>query len=72
MLWLPGLLNTTLIRHAPKTIGLVLAGNVPFVGMHDLICVLASGHNAKSKTEFKGHVFFPLVETGFSENKCRL
>lgn len=44
---------------SPKTIGLVLAGNVPFVGMHDLICVLASGHNAKVKLSSKDMFFFP-------------
>ncbi len=29
-----------------KNIGLILAGNIPLVGFHDLICVLISGHNA--------------------------
>ncbi|MBD3724862.1 MAG: acyl-CoA reductase, partial [Flavobacteriaceae bacterium] len=30
----------------PKKIGLILAGNIPLVGFHDLISVLISGHNA--------------------------
>ena len=30
----------------PKTIALVMAGNIPLVGFHDLLCVLISGHNA--------------------------
>ena len=29
-----------------KTIGLIMAGNIPLVGFHDLICVLLSGHKA--------------------------
>ncbi len=29
---------------SPKTIGLILAGNIPLVGFHDVICVLICGH----------------------------
>lgn len=32
-----------------KKIGLVLAGNIPLVGFHDVLCVLASGHHALIK-----------------------
>lgn len=35
---------------APKTIGVVMAGNIPAVGFHDLLCVLISGHNLLAKT----------------------
>ena len=42
-----------------KTVGLVLAGNVPFVGMHDIICVLVSGHKALIKLSSKDSFFFP-------------
>ena len=35
--------------HPYKTIGIIMAGNVPFVGFHDLMCVLLSGHRAKVK-----------------------
>ncbi|TNE81889.1 MAG: acyl-CoA reductase [Bacteroidetes bacterium] len=34
---------------SPKTIGLVMAGNVPMVGLHDLLIVLLSGHKAMVK-----------------------
>lgn len=44
--------------NTPKTIGLVLAGNVPFVGMHDLLCVLMSGHRAQVKLSSKDPYFF--------------
>ena len=27
-----------------RAIGLILAGNIPIVGFHDILCVLASGH----------------------------
>ena len=33
-----------------KNIGLILAGNIPLVGFHDLVCVLISGNNARIKT----------------------
>lgn len=34
---------------ANKKIGLVLAGNIPLVGFHDVLCVLASGNHALIK-----------------------
>lgn len=33
----------------PKKIGVVMAGNVPAVGFHDLLCVLVSGHHLLAK-----------------------
>ncbi|UFH53502.1 acyl-CoA reductase [Spirosoma sp. KNUC1025] len=33
----------------PRTIGVVMAGNIPAVGFHDLLCVLASGHKLLAK-----------------------
>lgn len=32
-----------------KTVGIVMAGNIPLVGFHDLLCVLISGHYALIK-----------------------
>ncbi|MBX2916288.1 MAG: acyl-CoA reductase [Cyclobacteriaceae bacterium] len=32
-----------------KTVGIAMAGNIPLVGFHDLLCVLISGHNALVK-----------------------
>ncbi|MDX9750970.1 MAG: acyl-CoA reductase [Flavobacteriales bacterium] len=32
-----------------RTVGLVLAGNVPLVGLHDVLCVVAAGHRAVVK-----------------------
>lgn len=34
---------------AKKDVGLILAGNIPLVGFHDLLCVLISGHTAHIK-----------------------
>jgi len=42
-----------------KTIGLILAGNLPLVGFHDVLCVLLSGHKAMIKMSSKDQI---LVE----------
>lgn len=34
---------------APKNIAIIMAGNIPMVGFHDLLCVLLSGNNATVK-----------------------
>ncbi|MDW7694013.1 acyl-CoA reductase [Flammeovirgaceae bacterium SG7u.111] len=34
---------------APKRVGVVMAGNIPMVGLHDFICVLLSGHKLCAK-----------------------
>src|SRR4030095_12414602 len=36
-----------------KKIGIVMAGNIPLVGFHDLLCVFLTGHNALIKTSSK-------------------
>lgn len=45
--WLPQNNDTVFTG---KKVGLVLAGNIPLVGFHDVLCVLASGHFAIIKT----------------------
>ena len=37
----------------PKKIGIVMAGNIPLVGFHDLLCVFITGHYALIKTSSK-------------------
>ena len=32
-----------------KKVGIIMAGNIPMVGLHDLLCVLAAGHHAMVK-----------------------
>ena len=41
------------INKPPQTIALILAGNIPLVGFHDLICVWLSGHKAIIKCASK-------------------
>ncbi len=46
-------LETWLSKYNPKSsgkkVGLILAGNIPLVGFHDVLCVLASGNHALIK-----------------------
>lgn len=45
----------------PKNIGIIMAGNIPLVGFHDLLSVLISGHNAIVKTSSKDDVLIEFV-----------
>jgi hypothetical protein len=46
---------------APKTVGLILAGNIPLVGFHDFICVLISGHSVLVKTSSNDQHLLPFL-----------
>ncbi len=48
--------------HSPSKIGLILAGNLPLVGLHDLLCVLASGHIAMVKPSNNDSVLMQWVK----------
>lgn len=41
---------------APKTVGIVMAGNIPMVGFHDWLCVFLSGHHSLLKFSSKDNV----------------
>lgn len=45
----------------PKIVGIVMAGNIPLVGFHDLMSVLASGHVAAVKMSSQDEVLMKLV-----------
>lgn len=42
--------NYDLSNVKPKTVGLILAGNIPLVGFHDFLSVVISGHKVLVKT----------------------
>ena len=44
-----------------KSIAIVMAGNLPLVGFHDLFCVLMSGHRAIVKPSDKDAVLLPWL-----------
>ncbi len=41
---------------SPKKVGIVMAGNIPLVGFHDLLCVFLTGHYAWIKPSTKDEV----------------
>lgn len=45
----------------PKTVGVAMAGNIPLVGFHDLLCVLMSGHRLRYKPSSKDKVLPGIV-----------
>jgi hypothetical protein len=47
---------------ARQVVGLVLAGNIPLVGLHDIVCVFLSGHYAKVKYSSKDYLLKHLIE----------
>ncbi len=44
-----------------KRIGLVLAGNIPMVGFHDLFCVMVAGHTAVVKASGQDKILLPAL-----------
>lgn len=46
---------------SPKTVGLILAGNIPLVGFHDFLSVLVSGHKAAIKTSSNDQHLLPFL-----------
>lgn len=51
----------TFVSISPKTIGLVLAGNIPLVGFHDVLSVLLCGHNATIKLSSTDPFLIPFL-----------
>jgi len=46
---------------APKSIGLVMAGNIPLVGFHDLLCCFITGNRALVKKSSKDDVMIQHI-----------
>ncbi|MBS1489189.1 MAG: acyl-CoA reductase [Bacteroidetes bacterium] len=58
----------------PKKIGVAMAGNIPMVGFHDVLCVLMSGHQLVAKLSSKDSVLMKFlfgllteIESGFAD-----
>lgn len=51
----------------PKTVGLVLAGNIPLVGFHDVISVLLAGHKALVKLSSQDTALMEFIFAGLTE-----
>jgi hypothetical protein len=56
------------LANSQKTVGIVMAGNIPMVGFHDLLCVFLSGHKQHIKLSTKDSMLIPhLIEIAKSE-----
>lgn len=51
----------TYTEREPKTVGLILAGNIPLVGFHDFLSVLVSGHKALIKLSSNDQKLLPFL-----------
>lgn len=51
----------------PKSVGLVMAGNIPLVGFHDWLCVFLSGHRQIIKTSSKDDVLIKHITAAIAE-----
>lgn len=65
-------------RQMQKTVAVVMAGNVPMVGFHDMLCVLISGHKLAARLSSKDDrllkivaATIPSINKGF-EGRIRL
>lgn len=44
-----------------KTVGIVMAGNIPLVGFHDWLCVFLTGHQARIKPSSRDNILLPFL-----------
>ncbi len=45
----------------PRTVGIIMAGNIPLVGFHDFMCVLLSGNKVLAKLSSNDTVLLPYL-----------
>lgn len=55
------LAHYTITEHQPKTIAIIMAGNIPLVGFSDFLCVLLSGNKALVKLSSNDKLLLPLL-----------
>jgi hypothetical protein len=58
-------LNDWLVKYKftdnPKTVAIIMAGNIPMVGFHDLISVFLSGHKVIAKLSSNDKILIPAI-----------
>ena len=64
--WLSGY-GDVAARPAPRTVGIVMAGNLPLVGFHDWLSVLVAGHAAQVKLSDKDPYVLPFLAQRLGE-----
>lgn len=51
----------TFNENSPKTIAIIMAGNIPLVGFHDFLSVLISGNKVLGKLSSNDNYFLPFI-----------
>ena len=54
-------------NNKPKLVGIVMAGNIPLVGFHDLLCVFIAGHKALIKPSSKDSTLIKHIAEKMTE-----
>ena len=55
----------------PRKVGVVMAGNIPAVGFHDLLCVLLGGHTLLAKLSSQDSVLLTEISNLLTETEPR-
>lgn len=58
--WVSNYVSTSRSKR-DKTVGVVMAGNIPAVGFHDFLCVLMSGHKFLGKLSSDDKLLLPAI-----------
>jgi len=73
--WLAGYMTELSERNKPKNIAVIMAGNIPMVGFHDMLCVLISGNKLTAKLSSSDNLLLPFIskvliaiEPAFADN----
>jgi len=53
--------SNTKANKTSKNVGIIMAGNIPFVGFHDLLCVVCSGNKCSIKLSTKDNKLIPYL-----------
>jgi hypothetical protein len=59
--WLEKYKNILNHSNSPKTVGVINAGNIPFVGLHDLLSVIIAGHSYLAKNASGDTILLPFI-----------
>lgn len=51
----------------PLTVGVVMAGNIPMVGFHDLLCILITGNRMQARLSSKDEMLMRAVAAALAE-----
>ncbi len=59
--WLSSYEATSFARTPRRRVGLILAGNIPLVGFHDVMCIFLAGHKVLFKLSDKDKYLLPFL-----------